>query len=180
MTSYLVTIVTDHHQTCLKMRARDKRTATENFRSWCFRKKIQKNLRGVATTPLPLVVRGLIRIMFSVITVDFPYGLWQRLIYKLQENKLALLAGLLIHNRDKKTVKDDNTNESWFYLPATVHTVTKINTRKILPCTNICKRKKYNIVKTVVSSTRTYLQLTRIAVVFASGILFYYSWAWKQ
>ena len=29
MTSYLVTIETDHHR---KMRARDKRTATENFR----------------------------------------------------------------------------------------------------------------------------------------------------
>ena len=32
MTSYLVTIVTDHHQTFLKMRAGDKRAATENFR----------------------------------------------------------------------------------------------------------------------------------------------------
>ena len=32
MTSYLVTIVTDHHQTYLKMHARDKRTATENVR----------------------------------------------------------------------------------------------------------------------------------------------------
>ena len=29
---YLVTIVTDYHETCLKMRAKDKRTATENFR----------------------------------------------------------------------------------------------------------------------------------------------------
>ena len=36
MTSYLLIIVTDHHQTRLKMLARDKRTATENFRSWCF------------------------------------------------------------------------------------------------------------------------------------------------
>ena len=33
MTSYLVTICieTDHHSTCLKMRARDKRTVTENI-----------------------------------------------------------------------------------------------------------------------------------------------------
>jgi len=29
MTSYLITIITDHHQTCLKMRARDKRIAIE-------------------------------------------------------------------------------------------------------------------------------------------------------
>ena len=29
-------IVTDHHQACLKMCARDKRTATENFRCWFF------------------------------------------------------------------------------------------------------------------------------------------------
>ena len=31
-TSNLVTIVTDHHKTCLKMHVRDKRTATENVR----------------------------------------------------------------------------------------------------------------------------------------------------
>ena len=29
MTSHLVAIETDHHQTCLKVRARDERTATE-------------------------------------------------------------------------------------------------------------------------------------------------------
>ena len=89
------------------MRARDKQTATENSVADVLssRKKFRKTLGGVATTRLPLYVRGLIRIMFSVITVDFPYGLWQRLIYKLQENKLALLAGLLIHNRDKKNRK---------------------------------------------------------------------------
>ena len=28
MTSYLVTIVTDHHQTCLKMRGRDKQSSS--------------------------------------------------------------------------------------------------------------------------------------------------------
>ena len=32
MTSYLVTIETDNHLTCLKICARDKRTATENVR----------------------------------------------------------------------------------------------------------------------------------------------------
>ena len=32
MTSYLVTIVTDYYQTCLKMRADDKRIAPENVR----------------------------------------------------------------------------------------------------------------------------------------------------
>ena len=31
LASYLETMVTDHHLTCLKMRARNKRTATENF-----------------------------------------------------------------------------------------------------------------------------------------------------
>ena len=34
MTSYLVNIVTDHHQTCLKMCLRDKTTTTENLRCW--------------------------------------------------------------------------------------------------------------------------------------------------
>ena len=45
MTSCLVTIVTDHHWTCLKMRARDKRTATENVGCWCFssRKKLTRH-----------------------------------------------------------------------------------------------------------------------------------------
>ena len=36
MTSYLLSIVTDHLQTCLKMGARDKRTAIENVRFRCF------------------------------------------------------------------------------------------------------------------------------------------------
>ena len=36
MTSYLVNIVTDPHWTCLKIRARNKRTAAENVRRWCF------------------------------------------------------------------------------------------------------------------------------------------------
>ena len=47
MTSYLVSIVTDHLQTCLKMRARDKRTAIENLRFRCLivYVKFQKNLK---------------------------------------------------------------------------------------------------------------------------------------
>ena len=36
MTSYLVSIETDHHQTCLTMRARDKRAVIENLRFRCF------------------------------------------------------------------------------------------------------------------------------------------------
>ena len=66
---------------------------------------LRKTLGGWKPPPYPLYVRGLIRTMFSVITVDFPYWLWQRLISKLQENKLALLACLLIHNGDKKNRK---------------------------------------------------------------------------
>ena len=50
MTSYLVTIATDNHYTCLRMRDRDKWTATENVRCWCFivygRKKLKKNSGG--------------------------------------------------------------------------------------------------------------------------------------
>ena len=51
-------IVTDHHQSCLKMCAREKRTATENFRCRCF--IVLKGFlnffpRGMATIPLPLV-----------------------------------------------------------------------------------------------------------------------------
>ena len=48
MTLYLTTMATDHKWTCLKMCARDERTATENVRCWCFilweKKNIQKNL----------------------------------------------------------------------------------------------------------------------------------------
>ena len=50
MTSYLVTICieTDHHWTCLKMRARDKRTVTENISCWWFivQEKLWKNSQG--------------------------------------------------------------------------------------------------------------------------------------
>ena len=63
MMSYLVTIATDHHYTCLKMCTRDEWTATENVRYWCFilNEKTQKNLIGGASTPPPpLYVRGLI------------------------------------------------------------------------------------------------------------------------
>ena len=60
LTSYLVTIETDHHWTWLKMRARDERTAAENIRYWCFilqEKKTQKNLGGGGWwRPSPLVL----------------------------------------------------------------------------------------------------------------------------
>ena len=36
MTSYLVTIETDHHRTCFKIHARNKQTPTENVRCWSF------------------------------------------------------------------------------------------------------------------------------------------------
>ena len=62
MTSYLITTATDHHWTCLKMCARDERTATENVRCWCFipKEKTQENLIGGSTPPpYPLYVRAL-------------------------------------------------------------------------------------------------------------------------
>ena len=49
MTSYLVTLETDHHWTWLKMRARDERTATETSGADVLsprKKKKQKNLMG--------------------------------------------------------------------------------------------------------------------------------------
>ena len=57
MTSYLITTATDHHWTCLKMCARDERTATENVRCWCFipKEKTQENLMGGSTPPPPPV-----------------------------------------------------------------------------------------------------------------------------
>ena len=51
--------------------------------------------------------------------------------------------------QEEKTLQENNTNESQFYLPSAVHTVTKINPRKILPCTDICKRKKVDFFFTV-------------------------------
>ena len=53
MTSYLVTIVTDAHLICLKMRARNKRTATETSGADVLSsKKNLKNLRGGEAPPL--------------------------------------------------------------------------------------------------------------------------------
>ena len=43
----------------------------------------------------------------------------------------------------------DVCTQAKFYLPSTVHTVNKINPRKILPCTDICKRKKGDFFFTV-------------------------------
>ena len=56
MTSYLVTIETDHRWTWLKRRARDEQTATETSGA---EEKTQKNLRGGGGIPPPLYVRGL-------------------------------------------------------------------------------------------------------------------------
>ena len=54
MTSYFVTIVTDHYHSCLKMRADDQRIAIENFSSWSFNvsEKNQKNPTGSGNHPL--------------------------------------------------------------------------------------------------------------------------------
>ena len=55
--SHPVFMVTDHLQTCLKMRARDRRTAKENLRFHILssRKRIRKTLGG--WQPPPLLVR---------------------------------------------------------------------------------------------------------------------------
>ena len=56
MTSYLVTIATDHHLTCLQICARDERTATPGADVLSFMKKLRKALWGLGTfPPLPLV-----------------------------------------------------------------------------------------------------------------------------
>ena len=62
MTSYLITIATDHHWTCLKVCARDEWTATENIRCWCFipKEKLRKTVwGGIHSPPPPLYVRAL-------------------------------------------------------------------------------------------------------------------------
>ena len=59
MTSYLVTIATDHHLTCLKICARDDRTATSCADVLSPMKKLRKTLWGLGSSPHPLNVRGL-------------------------------------------------------------------------------------------------------------------------
>ena len=63
MTSYLLTIVTDHYQTWLKMRAKDQQTATENVRCWLLTvwewKELRKTLEKGGTHTHCLYVRGL-------------------------------------------------------------------------------------------------------------------------
>ena len=61
MTSNLAAIVTAHHQTCLKLRTREKRTTTENVMFYRPGKNSEKPQTGVAIpAPPPLYVRGLI------------------------------------------------------------------------------------------------------------------------
>ena len=66
MTSYLVTIATGHHWTCLKKCAMDERTASE---CWCFilsEKKLRKTLVVASIPPpLPAYVRGLSPILLK-------------------------------------------------------------------------------------------------------------------
>ena len=54
MTSYLVTIASDHHLTCLKICARDERTDVLSSM-----KKLRKTLWGLGSSHPPLYVRGL-------------------------------------------------------------------------------------------------------------------------
>ena len=51
MTSYLVTIVTDSHQNCVKMCLREMRTATEKKQIFVL-EKFKKNLMGGGIHPL--------------------------------------------------------------------------------------------------------------------------------
>ena len=51
MTSYLVSITTDHYWSWLRMCARDERTATENVRCWCFILR-EKNSEKPCSPPL--------------------------------------------------------------------------------------------------------------------------------
>ena len=59
MTSYLVTIATDHYLNCLKICARDERTATPGADVLSSMKKMKKNLMGVGILPLPMYLRDL-------------------------------------------------------------------------------------------------------------------------
>ena len=89
MTSYLTTIVTDHHLTYLKMRARDRRTATENFRCWCFivycKKKIRKTPKGGGggggqPFPHPLV-RLRVKTQYVEVAVTQIIRVWNQIFY---------------------------------------------------------------------------------------------------
>ena len=88
MTSHLVAIKTDHHQSCLKIRARDERTGTENVRCWCFiiKKKNQKKIQRVNHPP-PLYVRGLKALAFWQNT---PSELMSLLLLPIEWNRMGL------------------------------------------------------------------------------------------
>ena len=60
MTSYIVTIEIDHHRTCIKMRPRDKQTAHENVRCWCFilKEKLRKTSEGDGNHLPPFASKG--------------------------------------------------------------------------------------------------------------------------
>ena len=106
MTSYLVTIATDHHWTSLKKCARDERTATENVSYWCFilSEKTQKNLSGGggggASSPRHrLYVRGL-RVAISSRCIYWlrnfggkrPNSFWRKIIVrKFSINRFSCL-----------------------------------------------------------------------------------------
>ena len=68
MTSYLVTIATDSHQTCVKMR---RQVLIKNR----FGKIQEKNLMGVVATPPPLDARGLNIFHFQTAANKFSFCL---------------------------------------------------------------------------------------------------------
>ena len=111
MTLYLVTVVTDHHLTCLKMRARDKRTATKNFRcsNFIVQEKHQKKLRGGWQSPSPLLVRPRVKIF-----IHFRRHCLTYLTCKSAQILRARLFG-------DKSVKSANIIWSITILPSTVH-----------------------------------------------------------
>ena len=62
-----LTIETGHHWTCLKMRTRDKQTASQNVRCWClilWEKNSEKPQRGVASTQPPCTSEGYLLIYY--------------------------------------------------------------------------------------------------------------------
>ena len=88
--SYLVTIVTDHHLTYLKMRARDKRTANESFKCCCFIVlwSTQKNLRRgwQPKAPLPNLVRPRVNILAASLDVNIQGSQWQPIYVHLWDD----------------------------------------------------------------------------------------------
>ena len=80
MTSCLVTIETYHHWTCHKMRARDKRTATENVRCWCFivSEITEKKFKGGCQLPTLPSVRPMLNFQTITKTLTNWKSIWNK------------------------------------------------------------------------------------------------------